>query len=241
MSDAPPDIDDLDDWGDLEDFPMLGDEQALPAEDQPVSEKPPGSAKGAPVQRTAKQVAAAEKAAEEAAKKKSLTEASAAAQRTAQVANLLIAGASFEEIGASIGMTAPEVEKMLMADTNRFIRTQPALRAWVRNLVSAKTAELLEAVFPMATDPKHIDFLPAQDRAAKHLVNLARLHGAEAPTQTEIKMETSPESVQSMVDRIAAAAGRGYDASVFDEDDDVMDGDVVEDQPPALEAGETDD
>lgn len=149
----------------------------------------------------------------------------ASAVRLAQVVNLHLAGMSLAEIGASIGATAEEVDRMLQTDAQRYIRSQPALRTYVRNWVSGKYATLLEAVWADATAPTEDAKITAngfdrklasQDRAIKILDRMAKLHGADAPVQTEIKVEAAPEAVDKLVQALAASQGRGYDVNIFD-------------------------
>lgn len=189
--------------------------------------KPKGKAK--PLKRTPAQIERAEKkAARDAleAETAALKAAElAAAQQLAQIVNLTIAGHSLSSIGSQIGMTADEVDAMLQRDAARYIRSQPVLRTYVRNWVSGKYSELLEAVWDRATDPTAAENLEAQDRALKILERTARLHGAEAPTQSEVKVDAAPEAVSKMVEILAAQGGMAYDASIFD----VVDGEVVED------------
>lgn len=181
--------------------------------------------KGAkPLTRTPKQRAAAEAAEEKAAAEVELAAAtSAAAQQAAvlaQIVNLHIAGHSLSAIGAAIGATADEVDRMLSTETQRYVRNQPALRTYVRNFISSKYSEMLESVFPQATDPSRKDQLEYFDRAQRVLAQMGRLHGAEAPTQTEVKVEAKPESVEKMVAALASGQGLGYDPDVFDLDED---------------------
>lgn len=173
-----------------------------------------------PLRRTAKQIRAAEKraarealVAEEAALR---DEQLAAAQRLAQVVNLHIAGFSLEAIGASIGASADEVDQMLSKDMGRYVRSQPALRTYVRNFISAKYLALLDTVWDQATDKMHKDMLESQDRAVRILDRMAKLHGAEAPAQAEVTVDAKPEALDQLVQRIAAAQGMGYDTSIFD-------------------------
>lgn len=181
----------------------------------------------APLKRTPKQKAALARRAEAKAEEDALavqrTKAQERAARLAQIVNLHIAGFSLADIGASIGATESEVERMLTEDTQRYVRTQPALRTYVRNFISGKYNDLLEAVWDEATDKTHKEKLEHQDRALRILDRMARLHGAEAPTQTEVKVETAPEAVDKLVQKIAAAQGLGYDTSIFD----VVPGQVV--------------
>jgi hypothetical protein len=201
------------------------DPDLLPDDLNPATPRAP---KGAvPVRMTRKQQA---KAAKRAAAKKArddLAAAQSAAQqraaRLAQIVNLHIAGHSLADIGASIGMTAEQVDAMLMNETARYVRTQPALRTYVRNWISSKYTDMLDADMEIATDANHSEKLDHQDRVIKILKEMGRLHGAAAPTQTEIKIEAAPESVERMVAALAASAGQGYDASVFD----VIDVEVV--------------
>lgn len=179
-----------------------------------------------------KKARAAEKKAVQRAEKKraqtELTDAQTRAQQNAaqlaQIVNLHIAGFSLSDIGASIGASADEVDRILQNDTARYVRTQPALRTYVRNYVSGKYNELLHAVWDEATDKKHPAKLENQDRALRILDRMAKLHGADAPTQTEVKVEAQPEAVENMVKVLAAAQGVGYDDTVFD----IVDAEVID-------------
>lgn len=200
-----------------------------------LPEDPVPTKKGAvPVRRTPKQIAADKKRAEEAEAAKQLAAAQTAAQahaaRLAQIVNLHIAGYSLGAIGAQIGASEAEVERMLANDTARYVRTQPALRTYVRNFISGKYSELLEAVWDQATDKARRDQLEHVDRAQRILAQMGRLHGAEAPTQSEVKVEAAPEAVERLVNALAAGQGLGYDTDIFngdDEGDDVVDADLV--------------
>lgn len=197
----------------LDDFD--DDEDLLPDDLAPVGAK--GTA--APLVRTSAQKAAAakreaeRKAAEDLAQAQSA--ASARAAQLAQIVNLHIAGFSLEAIGASIGASADEVDRMLANETQRYVKNQPALRTYVRNFVSGKYTALLEAVWDEATDKGHNEKLENQDRALRILDRMARLHGAEAPVQSEVKVEAAPEAVNDIVQRLAAAQGLGYDVDIF--------------------------
>jgi hypothetical protein len=147
------------------------------------------------------------------------------AARLAQMVNLHIAGYSLAEIGDAIGATPAEVDRMLAQDVSRYVRSQPALRVFVRNFISEKYLGLLESVYPQATDTGNANQLDFQDRALRILNQMAKLHGAEMPVQSEIKMDAAPEMVQTMVEALAAKQGQGYDASIFD----VVDAEVIED------------
>lgn len=192
--------------------------------------------RAAPLVRTGKQaqrsIEADAKAAAQAEKDAQALRDKAAAAQLAQIVNLHIAGISLAEIGAKIGCTADEVDRMLQNDAQRYVRSQPALRIYVRNYVSQKYSELLAAVWDEATDKNHAEKLENLREARVILDKMARLHGAEAPVQTEVKVETAPESIDKMVAALAAQAGRAYNVNVFDEDDDdddVVDAVVVED------------
>jgi hypothetical protein len=183
------------------------------------------SKKGEPVKRSAETKAVAKRA-------ESAALEQANAQRLAQIVNLMIAGHSLADIALSIGGTVEEVERLLTTDVQRYVRTQPALRVFVRNWISAKYTGLLNATYAQATDPNHPRQLDYQDRSLRVLKEMARLHGAEMPTQSEVKVDAAPEAVEKMVAALAAAQGVGYDASVFD----VVDAEVVEDAVEESEA-----
>lgn len=140
----------------------------------------------------------------------------AKAQRLAQVVNLKIAGYSFEDIGQSIGATAKEVEAMLAQDVARYVRSQPALRVYVRDWVSSKYTKMLDAVWDEATDKDHPKKLEHQDRAMRILDSMRKMHGADLPVQSEVKIETAPEAVEKLVSALAASQGMGYDTNIFD-------------------------
>lgn len=184
----------------------------------PDNLKPKG--KAVPLVRTPKQQAAAVKAAEERAQAVELAQAKTAQQaqaaRLAQIVNLHIGGYSLADIGASIGATEAEVDRMLANETQRYVRNQPALRTYVRNFISGKYSELLEAVWDGAVDPTHKEQLERFDRAQRVLAQMGRLHGAEAPTQTEIKVDAAPEAVERLVKALSTGAGLGYDTDIFD-------------------------
>jgi hypothetical protein len=206
---------------------------------QPVSgnQRAPKS-KGKPVQRTAKQEAAIEKQREREDLAVQQTRAKERAAQLAQVANLMIAGHSIESIAAGIGATTDEVEKMIIDGSARFVRTQPALRAWVRSWISEKYTTMIAADWAAASDVDHPDKLDNQDRVMRMLKAMGTLHGAEAPTQSEVKVEHAPEAVERLVQAMLDKQGQGYDVDIFD--DDVVEAEVVDDAPAqalaALEA-----
>lgn len=183
-----------------------------------------------PLKRTKKQIAAQERRAEadEAAKQLAIQQGvqKARAAQLAQIVNLHIGGYSMADIAASIGGTIEDVERMLATETQAYVRTQPALRTYVRNFVSGNYTELLDAVINEATDRTHPDKLENSLQAVRILERMARLHGADAPTQSEVKIEAAPEAVDRIVKALAAREGLGYDTSIFD-DPDIIDVEVV--------------
>lgn len=174
-------------------------------------------------QREAHDRAVAEQKAE--AQRQQLEKANAV--QLAQIVNLHLAGYSLAEIGLTIGATEREVDRMLTKDTARYIKNQPALRTYVRNFISSQYMDLLAPVLPKAKDPSDPLFLESQDRALRTLDRMAKLHGAEAPVQKEITIESAPEAVEKLVAALADRSGLGYDESIFDED--VMDAELVDD------------
>lgn len=170
----------------------------------------PGAKKAAvPLKRSAKQVAALERKAEADALQQEQV-------RLAQIVNLHIGGYSLADIGRSIGATEEEVDRLLSEQTARYVRSQPALRNYVRGWVSGKYTALLETVWDRASDPDSAVNLDAVDRATRILDRMAKLHGADAPVQHDLKIETAPEAVEKLVASIAAHKGLGYDIDVFD-------------------------
>jgi hypothetical protein len=184
-----------------------------------------------------KPVSPAQQAAIEKAERKAQAEALARteAQRLAQIVNLQIAGYSLADIGAQIGASADEVDRLLQRDAQRYVRNQPALRVYVRNWISARYSAMLEADWEEASDKSSPKKLETQDRVMRILDRMAKLHGADAPVQTEVKVDAAPEAVEKLVQVLAAQSGHGYDASVFD----IVDAEVVhemaDEQAAALE------
>lgn len=179
--------------------------------------------KGAlPVKRTpAQERAVAKREAERLAK----ADLQAQSARLAQIVNLHIGGYSLSQIGAAIGASAEEVDRLLSQDTARYVRSQPALRTYVRNWVSERYMKMIEADWPEAIDPNARGKLENQDRVMRMLDRMAKLHGADAPTQTEVKVEAAPEAVEQLVNALAAGQGLGYDTDIFD----AVDAEVIED------------
>src|SRR5690606_7006872 len=100
-----------------------------------------------------------------------------AAARLAQIVNLHIAGMSLSQIGAAVGATADEVDRMLQRDAARYVRSQPALRVYVRNWISEKYMKMIEADWTAASDEHHREKLENQDRVDRFLRSMAKLHG----------------------------------------------------------------
>lgn len=178
--------------------------------------KPPGSK----LKRTPAQKAAATRAEKQALDK-------ARAQQLAQIVNLHIAGFSLQQIGEAIGATEQEVDRLLATQTARYVKSQPALRTYVRNWVSERYTQLLESVWDGAVDTMASDQLDRQDRALRILDKMTKLHGAEAPVQHEVQVDSAPEAVEKLVSVLAATQGVGYDMNVFDGD--VIEAEVIED------------
>jgi len=172
--------------------------------------------KAAPLVRTKQQTKALAKRAEKDALKEQ-------AARLAQIVNLHIAGYSLAQIGAAVGSTADEIDRLLSADMARYVRSQPALRIYVRNWVSSKYMKMIEADWEAASDVNHREKLENQDRVMRMLDRMAKLHGAEAPTQSEVTLDAAPEAVEKLVNALAAGQGLGYDAGIFD----IVDAEVV--------------
>jgi hypothetical protein len=179
---------------------------------------PKGSA--VPVVRTPAQKAAQARAN---AKAQAQALAQTNAVRLAQIVNLHIAGFSLADIGAQIGATPEEVDRLITSDAARYVRNQPALRAYVRNWISSKYMKMIEADWDHASDESASDKLEHQDRVMRMLDRMAKLHGAEMPTQSEVKVDAAPEAVERLVNALANGKGLGYNADIFD----VVDAEVV--------------
>lgn len=198
--------------------------------------KPAGNKKGKaqPLVRSAKQAAAAKKAAEAKEADDLRQVDKAAAQQLAQIVNLRIGGHSYASIGAAIGKSADEVEQMVTNSAGAYVRTQPALRVFVRNFISEKYSGMLDATYPQAVDTTRPDQLDYVSSVQKTLKDMAALHGANAPLQSEVTVEASDETVEALVASLAKTRGLSYDYDVFDADDvdevmdDIHEADVLE-------------
>ncbi len=189
------------------------------AKDKPKHKTPAGAAH-TPAQKAALARAKKKKAQADALAK-------AEAQRLAQIVNLMIGGYSLADIAAATGSTIAEIDALIQKDAARYVRSQPALRVYVRNWISQHYTQLLSAVWDEATDKHHPKKLENQDRAVRILERMERLHGAAAPVQAEVKIEAAPEAVEKMVEALAASHGLGYDVNVFDTVEDVVDAELV--------------
>lgn len=158
--------------------------------------------------------------------------AKANAVQLAQIVNLMIAGFSLEEIGASIGATADEVDRLLQKDMARYVRNQPALRTYVRNWISGRYMKMIDANWEVAIDKNHTARLENQDRVDRFLRSMAKLHGADAPVQSEVKVDAAPEAVERLVNALAQGQGLAYDEDIFDVD-------VIEDAVEQTHEAET--
>lgn len=185
-----------------------------------MGKKQPAKVKGSPVNDTP-----AARRARAAAQKRAEQQAldAAHAQRLAQIVNLHIAGHSLSSIGAAIGASAEEVDRMLAQDAQRYVRSQPALRVYVRNFISERWSKLLDADWDQASDKNHPQKLEHQDRVFRILDSMMKLHGAAAPIQTEVTVDAAPEAVERLVQALSSQQGLGYDDSIFD----VVDAEVV--------------
>lgn len=182
----------------------------------------PGKGRAVPLVRTPAQT----KALAARTEKQTLEAAAKAnAVRLAQIVNLHIGGFSLADIGAQIGASEAEVDRLLTSDTARYVRSQPALRIYVRNWISEKYMKMIEADWDAASDPKHGEKLEHQDRVVRILDRMSKLHGADMPVQSEVKIDAAPEAVEKLVAALAKGQGLGYDTNIFD----VVDADVVED------------
>lgn len=175
----------------------------------------PKKGKAVALTRTPAQQRAIDKRAEE---QQLAAAAKANAVQLAQIVNLHIAGFSLAEIGAQIGATADEVDRMIQSDAARYVRNQPALRTYVRNWISSKYMTMIEANWDIAKDKNHVARLENQDRVDRFLRSMAKLHGADAPVQSEVKVDAAPEAVERLVNALAGAQGLGYDEDIFDAD-----------------------
>ena len=174
------------------------------------------------LQRTPEQEARAAKRATERQAERDLATTTARnraeAQQLAQIINLQIAGMTLEQIGAEINMSATDLDALIVKNASRYIKTQSQLRAYARNWISEKYSKMIEADWDdaVSTDPELR--LPNQDRVIRMLDSMRKMHGADAPAQTEVKVDAAPEAIDAMVQLLAAKQGQGYDVDIFDVD-----------------------
>ena len=155
---------------------------------------------------------------------------SRARQRKANAAiQLRLAGATWAEIAASLGYPTPRqaliaTEKALekqLEDTND--------REKMRRLANARLERLLRAVWPKAVDPDNPEHLLALTKAREVIADHRKLFGLDAPTEVVVHNPTATE-LEAWVARVVTQTLPQV------EEYDILDAEIVEDEPPAIEA-----
>lgn len=113
-------------------------------------------------------------------------------QGSAAVA-LRLAGASFAEVADALGLASAAVART-MVETELANRSHdPAAREVLRTEASARLERLLRSVWQKATNPEHIEHLPAVKAAQSIVDRLIRLHGLDAPSEVVVHSPTTAE------------------------------------------------
>jgi hypothetical protein len=113
---------------------------------------------------------------------------------TAAVA-LRTAGASYADIADTLGLATPAAALHVITD-HLAVDIPTEDKDHMRRECTAQINELLAAVWGKATDPEHIDQLPAIGRAVSLIDRKIRLHGLDAPTELIVHTPTQSEIEQ---------------------------------------------
>lgn len=142
---------------------------------------------------------------------------------------LKTAGATWTEIAQSLGYPTPRqamlaVEKALVRQLN-----DEDDKAKMRAVSGARLERLLRGIWHKAIDPGSPDQMTAVSRCRELIADHNKLYGLAAPTEVIVSTPTQTE-LEDWVLRMTAEM-------VPDEpESDIWDGDVVEDDPPAVSA-----
>lgn len=144
---------------------------------------------------------------------------------------LRLAGASWAEIAASLGYPTPRAalvatEKAL---ERQLLTTTEEDRKKMRALANARLERLLRSCWAQAVDPEHPEHLTALTKARDLIADHRKLYGLDAPTEVIVHAPTQTE-LEAWVARVVTQGGPMV------EELDFLDGEVIEDEPPAIEA-----
>jgi len=138
-----------------------------------------------------------------------------------------LAGATWEEIARALGY--PTARQALVATEKaleRQLHTED--RDQMRRLAGARLDRLLLGVWPKAIDGAHPEHLIAVTKAREIVDRYAKLFGLDAPTEIVVHTPTQSE-LEAWVTRVAQLR------TPLVEEYDILDGEVVEEPPQALE------
>ena len=140
---------------------------------------------------------------------------------------LRLSGATWGEIAEALGY--PTARQALVATEKALERQlRDTDREAMRRIAGARLERLLLGVWGKAIDPQNVEHLVAVGKAREVIDRHAKLFGLDAPTEIVVHnpTQTELEAWVTQVARIRMPQVEEYD---------ILEGDVVEDQPEALE------
>lgn len=152
-------------------------------------------------------------------------------RKAAACLDMRLAGYEWDDIAEVVGFPDGNAAQVAFENAReRHLKENPATQTQMRDLAGRRLERLLRAVWHKAIDPDNPEQLAAQDRALRVITNHAKLYGLEAPTEINLHGNPSEQELQRWVASVIAVKDN------LPEEIDILEGDVVEDGPEALEA-----
>lgn len=153
-----------------------------------------------------------------------------ARQRKSNAAlQLALAGATWSEIAHTLGYPTPRLARVAV-ERSLEANLQSADRDHLRAMTGARLERLLRGVWSKAIDPDNPEHLIATSKAREVIADHRKLFGLDAPTEVIVHQPTRTE-LESWVARVVAEGTPAV------EEDDIIDVEWLDDEPPALAAG----
>lgn len=143
---------------------------------------------------------------------------------------LALAGATWDEIAVALGYpTARTARVAVERALEKQLQTGDD-REKMRKLADARLNRLLRSVWPKAINPEHPEHMLAVTKSRELIADHRKLFGLDAPAEIVVHTPTQNE-LESWVALVVSQQGPQV------EEYDILDGEVIEDDPPAIEAG----
>jgi hypothetical protein len=130
---------------------------------------------------------------------------------------LRVEGASYSDIADTLGLSSPRAALAVITD-HLAVECGADDKDQMRREITAKLNTLLVAVWGKATNPDHIDQLPAIGRAVSIIDRTIRLHGLDAPTEVVVHTPTATEIEQWIASMVASTMPQLQEPDIVDVD-----------------------